>query len=106
MLFRSQYMRAHPDVKCYLPESFEWIILKSGLIDGNEIQDILAHPQDFAESQDYFSWELFFTDVLIQYTKDTYLQYHKRRLNTVYLHERAKKEILRVCNKISFKKDE
>ena len=102
----AQYMRAHPDVKCYLPESFEWIILKSGLIDGNEIQDILAHPQDFAESQDYFSWERFFTDVLIQYTKDTYLQYHKRRLNTVYLHERAKKEILRVCNKISFKKDE
>ncbi len=31
-------MNANPRIHCYLPESFEWLILKSGLIDGNKIQ--------------------------------------------------------------------
>lgn len=98
----SQYMKAHPDTKCYLPESFEWMILKSGLIDGKEIQEILQHPQDFIESQEYFSWERFFTSILIQYTKGTYLKYNKRRLNEVYLHDKMKKAILEVMEKITF----
>ncbi len=95
-----QYMKLHPDTKCYLPESFEWIILKSGLIDGNEVQEILSHPQDFIDSQDYFSWERFFTALLIQYTQDTYLHYSKHRLNEVYLHDRSKMMILKVMEKI------
>lgn len=95
-----QYMKLHPDTKCYLPESFEWIILKSGLIDGNEVQEILSHPQDFIDSQDYFSWERFFTTLLIQYTQDTYLHYSKHRLNEVYLHDRSKMMILKVMEKI------
>ena len=33
------------NVKLYLPESFEWIILKSGLIGGKEIQAILEEPE-------------------------------------------------------------
>ena len=97
-----QYMKIHPGTRCYLPESFEWMILKSGLIDGNAVQDILGHPQDFIESQEYFSWERFFTDLLIQYTQGTYLKYGKRKLNEVYLHEKAKKAILAVMEKVTF----
>lgn len=97
-----QYMKLHPDTKCYLPESFEWLILKSGLIDGNAVQDVLEHPQDFIESQEYFSWERFFTDFLIQYTQGTYLNYSKRKLNEVYLHEKNKKVILDTMEKIVF----
>lgn len=41
------YMQKHPEVSLYLPESFEWLILKSGLIDGNRIADILQHTEDF-----------------------------------------------------------
>ena len=98
----SQYMKIHSNTKCYLPESFEWMILKSGLINGNTVQDILEHPQDFIESQEYFSWERFFTNILIQYTQGTYLKYGKRKLNEVYLHEKAKKAILAVMEKITF----
>lgn len=98
----SQYMKMHPDTKCYLPESFEWIILKSGLIDGKEIQDILQHPQDFVESQEYFSWERFFTNVLVQHTKGTYLTYNKHKINKVYLQDKMKKAILKVMEKIKF----
>lgn len=98
----AQYMKAHPKIKCYLPESFEWMILKSGLIDGKEIQDILQHPQDFIESQEYFNWERFFTSILIQYTKGSYLHYNKHRLNEVYLHDKIKKAVLQVMKKIEF----
>lgn len=97
-----QYMKTHPKTKCYLPESFEWMLLKSGLIDGKEVQDILLHPEDFIESQEYFSWERFFTDILIQYTQETYFHYSKRKLNEVYLHERNKKAILDVMERIIF----
>ena len=100
----SQYMKLHPDTKCYLPESFEWLILKSGLIDGNRVREILEHPQDYVESQEYFSWERFFTSLLIQYTHGTYFNYSKRKLNEVYLHEKNRKAILDVMEKIVFGK--
>lgn len=99
-----QYMKTHPSIKCYLPESFEWMLLKSGLIDGNAVRDILTHPQDFIESREYFSWERFFTDIMIQYTQGTYRQYSKKRLNEVYLHDRNKKAILDVMEKVIFDK--
>lgn len=89
-----QLMCHKPTVKCYLPESFEWLVLKSGIVDGKTLQDILFHPEDFVESHKYFSWERFFTALLIGYTQDTYLQYNKSKLNKAYLHEKTKQAIL------------
>ncbi|MCI8447638.1 MAG: translation initiation factor 2 [Eubacterium sp.] len=97
------FMQSHPNTKCYLPESFEWLILKSGLIDGNAVSNILDHPQDFIESQEYFSWERFFTAVLVKYTQNTYLSYSKYQLNNSYLHDRPKKAILDIIEGISLK---
>ena len=59
----------------YLPESFEWIILKSGLIEDKEIQMILENPEDYIDSKLYFSWERYFTKILVEKTKDSYLKY-------------------------------
>ena len=97
-----QYMQVHPSTKCFLPESFEWLILKSGLVDGKAVQDILVHPQDFIESQEYFNWERFFTKILIEYTCDTYFCYNKRKLNEAYLHEKAIRKILDAMEKIEW----
>jgi hypothetical protein len=97
-----QLMRVEPSVKCYLPESFEWLILKSGQIDGKTIQDILLHPEDFIESKEYFSWERFFTTLLIEYTKDTYLKYTKSHLNEAYLQGKTKQEILDVIEGVDW----
>ena len=47
--------RIHRNIKLYLPESFEWIILNAGLIEGKDISEILAQPEKFIESQEYFS---------------------------------------------------
>jgi hypothetical protein len=91
-----QLMQVKPSVKCYLPESFEWLILKSGIIDRNNIQDILQHPEDFIESKEHFSWEIFFTDLLVDRTKDTYMRYTKSHLNENYLQRKIKQAILAV----------
>ena len=94
------YMQKHPEVSLYLPESFEWLILKSGLIDGNRIADILQHTEDFLESSEYFSWERFYTKLLISETEGTYLQYSKQKLNDVYLNPNEKEAILNVAEVI------
>ncbi|MDO5378116.1 MAG: translation initiation factor 2 [Clostridia bacterium] len=93
-------VKAYPNISLYLPESFEWLILKSGLIGGNEIADILDRPQDYIESKEYFSWERFFTSQLIWRTKDSYLKYAKRQLNAVYLQSNPSNKILSVMKGI------
>ena len=98
-----QIMCQRPAVKCYLPESFEWMILKSGVIDGKSVQDILNHPEDFVESRNYFSWERFFTVLLMEYTRDSYFKYSKNRLNGTYLHEKIKSAILDVMEGVSWR---
>ena len=92
------YMQKHLEISLYLPESFEWLILKSGLIDGNRIADILQHTEDFLESSEYFSWERFYTKLLISETEGTYLQYSKQKLNDVYLNPNEKEAVLTVAN--------
>ena len=82
------------NIHLYLPESFEWIILKSGLIDDREIRKILETPELFIDSKKYFSWERFFTNLLIEKTKNTYLQYRKSAINKTYLHSKNKEKIL------------
>lgn len=83
------------NIHLYFPESFEWLILQSGLVEGKDLQAILDHPEDYIDSREYFSWERFFTSVLIERTKDSYLSYRKTKLNEVYLHENNKKAILK-----------
>lgn len=84
------------NITLYFPESFEWVILKSGLIDGKEIEQILNAPEDHIESRNFFSWEQYFTSILTNRTRDGYLQYSKRKLNAVYLHEKNRNAILNV----------
>lgn len=79
----------------YLPESFEWLILRSGVVAGRDLDMILERPEGYIESSEYFSWERFFTDLLMVITKDTYLKYTKRKLNGAYLHENISSKIVR-----------
>ena len=96
----------HRNIKLYLPESFEWIILNAGLIEGKDISEILAQPEKFIESQEYFSWERYFTRLLSQKTEGTIYKYHKSKLNPVYLHERNKKAIVNSIEGIKLEKRE
>lgn len=96
----------HRNIKLYLPESFEWIILNSGLIEGKDISEILAQPEKFIESQEYFSWERYFTRLLSQKTEGTIYKYQKSKLNQVYLHERNRKAIVDSIEGIKLTKED
>ena len=78
----------------YLPESFEWMILKSGVIKDSEISEILSSPYEYVLSEKWFSWERFFTDLLVYKTGEGYLKYSKKKLNSNYLHHNIFKKIL------------
>ena len=78
----------------YLPESFEWMILDSGLIHAPELKEILAEPSNYIESSDYFSWERYFTRLLTETTQGSYLQYSKSNINPAYLGQMSVKMIL------------
>ena len=93
-------LRLHPQTYLYLPESFEWLILQSGLFNAKDLRTILAHPADYVESAEFFSWERFFTAKLIDITRGTYLQYQKKQLNRAYLTERAVNKIKAVMEHI------
>ena len=55
----------------FLPESFEWLILKSAIFNGNSnVNTILKNPIDHIESKEYFSWERFFTYLLVEESKN------------------------------------
>lgn len=90
------------NIKLYFPESFEWLILKSGVIDNKDIQTILHAPEDYIESGEYFSWERYFTKLLTDMTEDNFLKYSKSKLNPVYLHEKNKAVILKSMEGIEF----
>lgn len=95
-----QLLQERKNAALYLPESFEWMILNAGILKNSRIREILEDPSEYVESKDYFSWERFFTAVLIEQTKDTYLAYAKRKLNPAYLSVSVKKSILEQMNKI------
>ena len=69
----------------YLPESFEWLVLDSDVLDDPDIRDILAAPEERIDSKHYFSWERYFTKLLTERSVGTYLRYSKSSLNPAYL---------------------
>ena len=82
------------NIHLYLPESFEWLILSSGLISDKDIKIMLEEPENYIDSAEYFSWERFFTKLLMERTEKTYLKYSKSKLNSNYLHEKNKEKIV------------
>lgn len=71
------------NIYLYFPESFEWLILNSGLIQGKDIRAILDNPKDFLDSREYFSWERFFTKLLVERTKDSYIDSGEHNIQSV-----------------------
>lgn len=84
-----QYIKyRNQNVEIYAPESFEYILLTSGLFKSNDINDKCNNTYDYADSVKYMSWEQFYSELLTAITKDTELQYSKHKLNVYYLSER------------------
>lgn len=99
-----KFMRGRRNIWLYAPESFEWLILSANPLKDPETQLILANPSDHIESRDYFSWERFFTRLLMEKTAGTYLQYSKSRINPAYLKGQIREMILKEIPKVNFEK--
>ena len=97
-------LKKRKNAALYLPESFEWLILSSGLLKDREVDAVLERPEEYIESKQYFSWERFFTELLSQKTKDTYFAYTKKKLNPAYLTQSSKAKILDEIKMIQLKK--
>ena len=88
------------NIGIYLPESFEWLLLKSDVLKKQEINKILNNPSEFIESAEHFSWETFFTSLLVKESHDTYLEYKKNKLNPNYLQDKEFKKIFAIFEDI------
>ena len=91
---RTQMLRPEK-LGIFLPESFEWLILKSGLVNDAEWEQVTV-PEKYIESSEYFSWERYFTDLLVNVTQDQeYRRYpeNKSQLPEFYTHERSVEQI-------------
>ena len=91
-----QYMRyKNPSLEVYAPESFEYLILSSGLFQDKVIVDKIENTSEYADSVKYMSWERFYTALLVEVTNRTQMKYDKDKLNVYYLSERNKNLILK-----------
>ena len=89
--------KSRKDVMLYFPESFEWLILKSGVIGIKDLDTILAEPEKYIESKEFFSWERYFTDLLITATADDSIKkYDKSQLKPYYIEGKNKDAIIAV----------
>ena len=86
-----KYATIKQNVALFFPESFEWMILKSGILHNALIDEILAKPEDYIDNTRYISWERFFTALLQDITSaDPIKQYSKSSLPPFYTGENAK----------------
>lgn len=81
-------------ISLWLPESFEFLILKSGLIQSEELTHILEATSDYVDCADFESWEQFFTELLFTLTQNTICQYSKDSLPAYYLQPENCEQIL------------
>ena len=93
-IYRLTYGRQ--GVSLYLPDSFEWMILSADILDDAELRQILDAPYDYIDSESYFSWERFWTSLLIQKTEGQWMKYSKAKLNPVYLQGGYREKIISV----------
>lgn len=85
------------NINICLPESFEWMILKSGVLKGKQIEETLNNTSEIIDITKYFSWEKFFTYFLEDITKDKKLsKYEKKKISAYYLNEENMKKIASV----------
>lgn len=90
----SQLLRGNVNIKLYLPESFEWLLLYADIFNKPFIRKRLEEAENYIESEKYFSWERYFTDLLMEETKDSPYPYDKSNLKDFYLQDKIVQKVL------------
>lgn len=90
------------NIAIFLPESFEWLILKSGLVNDPEWEKV-TYPEKYIYSEKFISWERYFTYLLVDITKDREFQRYpstKSELPKFYTHDNSVKKIRKVMSEV------
>ena len=101
----SQLLRGNVNIKLYLPESFEWLLLYADILNKPFIRKKLEEAENYIESEKYFSWERYFTDLLMEETKDSPYPYDKSNLKDFYLQDKVVQKVLKAMAPISLAKE-
>ena len=72
------------NVEIYLPESFEWLLLKTKTINIKDLEDKLKYTYNYVDSIKYKSWERFYTYILVNGTNKSNHPYNKNTLDNYY----------------------
>lgn len=89
-------IQANQRISLWMPESFEYLILQSGIITAKGLDDILASPWDYIDAAEYESWEKYFTQLLITLTSEKPYRYAKNSLNPYYVQVQNLEKMLSV----------
>ena len=81
----------------YAPESFEYLLLKAGIIDVPV--KVLEKTYEYADSTKFLSWEEFYTDYLVDASKDGVYRYTKSHLGKAYKNPKVIERIKEVMPK-------
>lgn len=101
----SQLLRGNSNIKLYLPESFEWLLLYADILNKPFIRKRLEEAENYIESEKYFSWERYFTDLLMEETEDSPYPYDKSNLKDFYLQDKVVQKVLKAMAPISLAKE-
>ena len=101
----SQLLRGNVNIKLYLPESFEWLLLYADIFNKPFIRKKLEEAENYIESEKYFSWERYFTNLLMEETKDSPYLYDKSNLKDFYLQDKIVQKVLEAMAPISLAKE-
>lgn len=101
----SQLLRGNVNIKLYLPESFEWLLLYADIFNKPFIRKRLEEAENYIESEKYFSWERYFTDLLMEETEDSPYPYDKSNLKDFYLQDKVVQKVLEAMAPICLAKE-
>ena len=101
----SQLLRENVNIKLYLPESFEWLLLYADILNKPFIRKRLEEAENYIESEKYFTWERYFTDLLMEETKDSPYPYDKSNLKDFYLQDKVVQKVLEAMVPICLAKE-
>ncbi len=88
-------LKKKENISLYLPESFEYLLLKSDVLEDKKVLDILKEPSKYIESSEFFSWERFFTHLLMERSEGSKREYSKKYLNTFYLKNEMVEKVMK-----------
>lgn len=75
------------NVKLFLPESFEHLLLRSALFcHHKDVTEILGNPSEYIDAS-FNSWEQYFTDLLVRLTGRTPAHYTKGKLPNCFIED-------------------